>query len=491
MTKNNNKLSPIMFVGTGSDVGKSIINTAFCRIFLQDGYSPTPFKAQNMSLNSFATPDGLELGRAQAVQAEACSIESMVEMNPILLKPTSDQKAQVVLNGKPVGTQSASEYFLSRDRDVLFSEVMKSFDKLSGLYNPVVIEGAGSISELNLRDKDITNMRVALRAGAATFLIADIDKGGIFGSIYGTLELLPPEERVLIKGIIINKFRGDINLFENGKKILEDLTGVPVVSIIPYFRDIFIDDEDSVVLSKKRGTSNKGRINIAVVLLKHMSNFTDFNILEQIPEINLFYTHDEDDILNADVIIIPGSKNTIEDLMHLRKSGIAKAIITSHSRGKVVYGICGGYQMMGEEINDPQHIESEINSIPGLGILPVKTTLTKEKTTRTCSFNFMDTTDRCNGYEIHMGETTTQQNSPLCKTEFGNDGFFLNNKTWGTYIHGIFDNTAVISKILKTFGKKNSTKFNIKDYKETQYNNLASLVRENSDMNYIYKVLKQ
>ncbi|NPA35223.1 MAG: cobyric acid synthase [Chlorobi bacterium] len=490
MTKEN-KLRPVMFAGTGSDVGKSIINTAFCRIFLQDGYSPAPFKAQNMSLNSFATPDGLELGRAQAVQAEACGIECMVEMNPVLLKPTSDQKAQVVLNGKPVGTQSASEYFLGRKRDKLFDEVMKSFDKLSGMYNPVVIEGAGSISELNLRDKDITNMRVALRAGAATFLVADIDKGGIFGSVYGTLELLPPEERKLIKGIIINKFRGDIKLFEPGKKMLEELTGVPVVGIIPYFRDIFIDDEDSVVLSRKRNKSDKNRINIGVVLLKHMSNFTDFNILEQIPEINLFYTHNEDDILNADVVIIPGSKNTIEDLLHLRKTGIAKAVIKAHKNGKAVFGICGGYQMMGEEINDPYHVESDTNSIPGLGILPVKTSLSKEKTTRTCSFSFIDTTERCNGYEIHMGETTSQHRSPLCKTEFGTDGFYLNNKTWGTYIHGIFDNNAVINEILKTFGKNTSEEFNVKDFKETQYNNLAELVRKNSDMDYIYKVLKQ
>ncbi len=478
-----------MFVGTGSDVGKSVINTAFCRIFRQDGYSPAPFKAQNMSLNSFATLDGLEIGRAQAVQAEACGIGCTTEMNPILLKPTSDRQAQIVLNGKPVGTQSASEYFMQTDRDSLFGEVMKSFGALESKYNPIVIEGAGSISELNLREKDITNMRVAQEANAATYLIADIDKGGIFASVYGTLELLPPEERRLIKGIIINKFRGDINLFEDGKKMLEELTGVPVAGIIPYFRDIYIDDEDSVVLSRKIKREGHDRVNIAVVLLKHMSNFTDFNILELIPEVNLFYTHDEEEIADADIVIIPGSKNTIADLMSLRKNGIAKAILTVHKNGKAVYGICGGYQMMGTEISDPYHVEGDVESIPGLGLLPVKTVLTKKKTTRQCSFEFLGSGEGCKGYEIHMGETVTGNASPLCRTEFGPDGYFLDHKTWGTYIHGIFDNQPVINEILKHATGAYGREFDFKKFKELQYDRLAALVRENCDMDYIYKTL--
>lgn len=239
------KLRPIMFVGTGSEVGKSVINTAFCRIFRQDGYHPAPFKAQNMSLNSYATPDGLEIGRAQAVQAEACGIDCRVEMNPVLLKPTGDSSSQVVLNGKPAGNRSASEYFLETDRDNLFAKAMASFDVLDSAYNPVVIEGAGSISEVNLWERDITNMRVALRTGAATYLVADIDRGGVFGSVYGTLKLLPAKEAELIKGILINKFRGDERLFGEGRKMLEKLTGKPVVGIIPFFRDIFIEQEDS------------------------------------------------------------------------------------------------------------------------------------------------------------------------------------------------------------------------------------------------------
>ena len=483
-----------MFVGTGSDVGKSVINAAFCRIFLQDGYHPAPFKAQNMSLNSFATPDGFEIGRAQAVQAEACGIACMVEMNPVLLKPTSDQSAQVVLNGKPIGNQSAKEYFLDTNRDALFDEAMRSFYVLNKKYNPIVMEGAGSISEVNLWEKDITNMRVAVKTNAATFLIADIDKGGIFGSIYGTIELLPLEERKQIKGIIINKFHGDPDLFKDGKKMLEELTGVPVVAVIPYYRDIFIEDEDSVVLDKKHGNTLSNKTNIVVVLLKHMSNFTDFNVLERIPEVHLFYTHEIEDVINADIIIIPGSKNTIHDLLFLRKTGLAKAIITAHENGKSVYGICGGFQMMGTEIRDPYHVEGEVESIPGLGILPVTTTLTKEKITEQCNFTFQSNEEVNKGYEIHMGETIFDSNSkviPLCITDSDeNDGCFLNNKTWGTYIHGIFDHISVIQEIVKSTGSKIKMDFDVDQFKEEQYNKLADLVRESTDMNYIYKVLR-
>jgi len=483
-----------MFVGTGSDVGKSVVNVAFCRIFLQDGYHPAPFKAQNMSLNSYATSDGFEIGRAQAVQAEACGITCKVEMNPVLLKPTTDESSQVVLNGKPIGNQSAKEYFFDTNRDALFAEVMKSFRILDQEYNPIVIEGAGSISEVNLWKKDITNMRVALKADAATFLITDIDKGGIFGSVYGTIKLLPLEERKLIKGIIINKFRGDLKLFDEGRKLLEKLTGIPVVSVIPYYRDIFIEDEDSVVLEKKHGNNLSKKINIVVVLLKHMSNFTDFNVLERIPEVHLFYTHEIDDILNADIIIIPGTKNTIHDLLFLRKTGLAKAIITANENGKSVYGICGGFQMMGTEIRDPFHVEGSVKMVPGLGILPVTTTLTKEKVTEQCSFTFQNNKEIGKGYEIHMGETVFDGNSdasPLCKITDGiKDGCFLNVKTWGTYIHGIFDHIPVIQEIVKSTGSRIEMDFDIDRFKEEQYNKLAKLVRSSTDMDYIYMVLK-
>ena len=341
-------LRPIMFVGTCSDAGKSVINAAFCRIFKQDGYQPAPFKAQNMSLNSYSTPEGGEMGRAQVVQAEACGISPHTDMNPILLKPTNDKSSQVVLNGKPVGNMSAKDYFgIQNQKEELFKEAIEAFNRLEARYNPIVLEGAGSISELNLRDRDITNMRMAMKAGASTYLIADIDRGGVFGSVYGTIALLRPEERALMKGVIINKFRGDASLFEEGRSLLKELTGIPVVGVIPWFRDIKIEEEDSVALDMKNNTYKDGKINVAIILLKRMSNFTDFDVLEMDPRFNPYYTNNIDEIEKADIILLPGSKNTLSDLQSLRANGIAMAIIRAHKAGKKVIGICGGYQMMG------------------------------------------------------------------------------------------------------------------------------------------------
>ena len=485
------RLKPIMFVGTGSDVGKSVINAGFCRILKQKGYSPAPFKAQNMSLNSYASEEGLELGRAQVVQADACKIPCSADMNPILLKPTGDMKSQVVLNGRPIGNKSALDYFNNTDRDFLFSEAMKAFERLNQKYNPIVIEGAGSISELNLRDRDIVNMRVALAVNADVYLIADIDKGGIFGSVYGTLELLPPDEKALVKGILINKFRGDIRLFEDGKKILEDLTGIPVMGIIPYYRDIHIEDEDSVVIDIKQKHRNNSKLNIAVVLLQHMSNFTDFNNLEHQEDIHLFYSANPTEIENADIIIIPGSKNTISDLNHLRNSGLAKAIIRSHKNEKTIIGICGGYQMLGISIKDPNKVEGEINSLPGLGILPIHTTLTSEKVSEQCIFTFLNQKEKCIGYEIHMGETKFEKSSPVSTIEGkGNDGFFLNSKTWGTYIHGIFDNQSVVNYLLKQHGKKENNDFDYQTYKEEQFEKLAKHLMESCEVERILNSAK-
>lgn len=476
-----------MFVGTGSDVGKSIINAGFCRIFKQDGLNPAPFKAQNMSLNSYPTADGLEIGRAQAVQAEACGIGCRVEMNPILLKPTGYMNSQVVLNGKPWANKSAKEYFNGTDRDFLFSEAMSAFDRLALDYNPIVIEGAGSISEINLWDRDITNMRVAIERSAATYLIADIDRGGVFGSVYGTMQLLPEEERRLISGIIINKFRGDISLFEDGRKQLEQLCKVPVVAIIPHFRDIYIDDEDSVVVDKKQFTSVEGKVNIGVVLLRHMSNFTDFNLLEQVPEVNLYYAATPADLEEADIVIIPGSKNTIADMLFLQKQGMAVAIKKAHESGKSVYGICGGYQMLGKSIMDPHGVEGEISAVPGLGILPVETTLLPEKVTEQCTFELLEEKVNGEGYEIHMGETVASQPNPFCMINKEKpDGFRLNANTWGTYIHGIFDNKEVVNSILAVAGKQVKTNLDFKQFKEEQYDKLADLIRENTDLKYIY-----
>jgi len=487
------QLRPIMFVGTGSDVGKSIINAGFCRIFKQDGYTPAPFKAQNMSLNSFAGKDSLELGRAQAVQAEACGIEPCSEMNPILLKPTSYQSAQIVLNGKPLGNQTAKEYFLGTDRNALFAEAMKAYETLAAKYNPMVIEGAGSISEINLRDKDIVNMRVALHVDAAVILIADIDRGGVFGSVYGTLELLPPEERALVKGILINKFRGDIDLFSEGRLMMEQITGVPVIGVIPYFRDIHVDDEDSVVIDHKYGKTQAGMANIAVLLLPHMSNFTDFNALERTPGINLFYTANPTELEKADVVIIPGSKNTMNDLSYLRSTGLAQSLLKSHANGAVVIGICGGYQMMGQEIHDPEGVEGSIKRMPGLGILPVKTTLTGEKRTLQSEFFFRNETEVCKGYEIHMGISELHGGQALARLNDGSeDGCFLNSKAWGTYLHGIFDNRLVVQALLKDCGKEMQLgEFNIQEYKNEQYDKLASHIRNCCDMEYIYEAMKQ
>ncbi|WP_110051027.1 cobyric acid synthase [Chitinophaga sp. S165] len=488
------QLRSIMFAGTASDVGKSFINTGFCRIFKQDGYHPAPFKAQNMSLNSYATPDGFEIGRAQAVQAEACGIPCSTDMNPVLLKPTSDKASQVVLLGKPVGNQSAYDYFMGNNKQELFKEAKAAYDRLHTKYNPVVLEGAGSISELNLKHRDITNMRMALHAQADVYLVSDIDKGGLFASVYGTIALLPPEEKELVKGIIINKFRGDARLFDTGKTMLKELCGIPVIGIIPYRKDIYVEEEDSVGLEHKHNDFASGKVNVAVVLLNRLSNFTDFNVLEQDERVHLFYSNNPADIEKADIIILPGSKNTIADLIDIKNNGVAKAIVLAHKNGKTVIGICGGYQMMGSSIEDPHHVEGMVESMPGLGILPVKTVLTENKVTEQCHFYYKGNADRCNGYEIHMGiSTATSAESPLNNTSSGNqEGYILNERCWGTYIHGILDNAVVIDDLLKDHTtKRSSVPFDYLAYKDAQYDKLAQHLREHIDMDYIYRQLKR
>lgn len=495
------KLHPIMFAGTGSDVGKSIIATGFCRIFLQDGYRPAPFKAQNMALNSFATPDGFEIGRAQAVQAEAAGIPCSTDMNPLLLKPQSDHTSQVVLNGKPVGNRDAYDYFKRDGRDELRAEVCRAFDRLASRYNPIVMEGAGSISEINLRDTDIVNMPMAMYAGADVILVGDIDRGGVFGSVYGTIELLTPEERKHIKGILINKFRGDLRLFETGTKMLEDLCHVPVIGVVPYYNDIYIEEEDSVALAAKSMQAEHGKVNIAVVLLRHLSNFTDFNVLEHDPRVHLFYTNNTGDIAKADVIILPGSKSTIDDLYELRRNGVAQAIIQAHRKGTTVLGICGGYQMMGQEVLDPNHVEGDIERLPGLSLLPLSTTMTGEKVTRQDKFRLLDGTgqpygDVMQGYEIHMGDTRPvggAKPQPLCMFLDGHpDGYYVDGTCMGTYIHGILDNTEFINFLLRPFAKKigeAGKDFDYHAFKEQQYDKLADHLRRYVDIDLVYKIL--
>lgn len=490
----NKNLHPLMLAGTGSDVGKSIIAAAFCRIFLQDGYHPAPFKAQNMALNSYATPEGLEIGRAQAVQAEAAGVPCHTDMNPLLLKPSSDHTSQVVLNGRPIGNRNAYEYFRREGREELRKEVHVAFDRLAARYNPVVMEGAGSISEINLRDSDLVNLPMAMHAGADVILVADIDRGGVFASVYGSVMLLRPEERKHIKGILINKFRGDIRLFESGVKMLEDLCGVPVVGVVPYYKDIYIEEEDSVMLQTKNIRAGQGKVNIAVVLLRHLSNFTDFNVLERDPRVHLFYTNNTDELMKADIILLPGSKSTLSDLYELRRNGVAQAIVRAHREGATVMGICGGYQLMGQEVCDPDHVEGEIERLPGLGLLPVSTRMQGEKITRQVRFHFLEGSETCEGYEIHMGTTTPLADAPASPlnhlADGREDGYFADRTCMGTYVHGILDNPSVIDYLLEPFADKlKETTFDYKAFKEEQYDKLAAHVRKHVDLPLIYQIL--
>ncbi len=480
-----------MFAGTGSDVGKSIIAAAFCRIFRQDGYHPAPFKAQNMALNSYATPDGLEIGRAQAVQAEAAGIACHTDMNPLLLKPQSDHTSQVVLGGKPIGTKNAYDYWRRGQSDIDFrGEVCKAFDRLAAKYNPIVMEGAGSISEINLRATDLVNMSMARHAHADVILVGDIDRGGVFASVYGSIALQTPEDRPLIKGIIVNKFRGDMSLFDEGRRMMEDLCGVPVLGIVPYYKDIHIEEEDSVALSQKSMEVERGKVNIAVVMLQHLSNYTDFDSLEQDPRVHLFYTNNVDDIKKADIIILPGTKSTLHDLYELRRNGCAQAIVRAHRNGATVLGICGGYQMMGIEVCDPHHVEGDIERLPGLGLLPTTTNMSGEKTTCqvTCEYG--------QGYEIHMGETHPfgdAPHSPLLHLADGReDGYLVDARCMGTYVHGILDNTPFVEFLLAPFAEKMALAgkpFDYHAFKEEQYDKLAAHVRQHVDMERIYKIL--
>lgn len=484
------KLHSVMLAGTGSDVGKSVIATALCRIFKQDGYNPAPFKAQNMALNSYATPEGLEIGRAQAVQAEAAGIPCHTDMNPLLLKPQSDHTSQVVLNGKPIGNKNAYDYWRRGESDIDFrAEVCKAFDRLAMKYNPIVMEGAGSISEINLRDTDLVNLPMARHAKADVILVGDIDRGGVFASVYGSIMLQMPEDRQRIKGIIINKFRGDMRLFEEGRKMLEDICSVPVLGVVPYYKDIFIEEEDSVSLEKKHRELAEGKVNVAVVLLHHISNFTDFDMLERDPRVNLFYTNNVSDISRADIIILPGTKATLDDLLELRRNGCAQAIQRAHRDGKTVVGICGGYQMLGQTISDPDGIEGTIASLPGLGLLPIHTTMTHEKTTQQVTFQFDDQT--CHGYEIHQGVSDTDQS--ILQTDH----------CIGTYIHGFLDNAPIIEHLLRNHGDgsddpiskgngitQNRPHDSLADFKEQQYDKLAEHVRKYVDIPRLYQILQ-
>ena len=484
------RLHPLMLAGTGSDVGKSLVATAFCRIFLQDGYQPAPFKAQNMALNSYATPEGFEIGRAQAVQAEAAGIPCHTDMNPLLLKPNSDHTSQVILNGRPIGNQHATQYFRREGREVLRQAVHEAFDRLAARFHPIVMEGAGSIAEINLRDVDIVNMSMARYANADVILVADIDRGGVFASVYGSIMLQEPEDRKLIKGIIINKFRGDRSLFDEGRKQLEQICGVPVLGVLPYLKDIHIEEEDSVSLERKNMEAQAGKVNVAVIMLRHLSNFTDFDVLEQDSRVHLFYTNNTEEIKKADILILPGTKSTIADLMELRRNGCAQAILQAHHDGKTVIGICGGFQMMGQEVLDPEHVESDVERMPGLGILPLTTTMNGEKRTVQVDFNWETSAgpSSCKGYEIHMGITRPvaagEKSKPVTT-------YKESTRCWGSYIHGILDNAPIIDELLSPWlENKEESAFDYQAYKQQQYDLLADAVRHEINMPELYRILR-
>jgi adenosylcobyric acid synthase len=395
-------------------------------------------------------------------------------MNPLLLKPSSDHTSQVVLHGKPLGNQHAYDYWRRGTSDIDYrKEVCQAFDRLASRFNPIVMEGAGSISELNLRDTDLVNLPMARHAHADVLLVGDIDRGGVFASVYGSIALQTPEDRKLIKGIIINKFRGDMRLFDEGRQMLEDLCGVPVLGVVPYYKDIYIDEEDSVALEQKRRQLIAGKLNVAVVLLRHISNYTDFGTLERHPRVNLFYTNNISDLEQADIIIVPGTKSTLDDLMELRRNGCAQAIVRAHRDGKMVIGICGGYQMLGISVDDPDGVEGSIASLPGLGLLPIHTTMSAEKTTRQVSFQFNG--QSCQGYEIHQGVSDTEE------------AIMQTDHCIGTYIHGFLDNQSVIDYLLGT--KQPVAAQDADSFKNEQYNKLAAHVRQYVDIQRIYDIL--
>jgi adenosylcobyric acid synthase len=499
----------LMILGTGSDVGKSVLVAGLCRILKQDGYRVAPFKAQNMALNSFITPEGGEMGRAQVVQAEAAGIEPHIDMNPILLKPTSNVGSQVILQGKVLGNFTAEEYY--RKKPDLVAHVMESYGRLESKYEVLLMEGAGSAAEINLRDKDLVNLSMAERVSAPVILVADIDRGGVFASIVGHMELFTPPERELVKGFIINKFRGDAALLRSGLEFIEARTERPVLGLVHYFNDIHIPEEDSVALDLKIRTAKKRpeeQVRIGVIRLPHISNYTDFDSLEQEPSVYLTYFNAPEQVFEMDLVILPGSKNTLNDLRYLYSQGLAEAIIAFHARGGTVVGICGGYQMLGQKVLDPKGVESDLQEVAGLGLLEMETELLGDKVTTQVKGRLLwpelAGPEEIRGYEIHMGRSRSlgsatalleisESNSRPVRVQDGlvsEDG-----RVWGTYVHGLFDNDSLRHRLISRFLRGDDlvpTKERLRSFhqwKEEQYNKLAAHLRNHLDMSSIYKVI--
>ena len=498
----------LMVQGTASSVGKSVITAALCRILRQDGWNVAPFKAQNMSLNSFVTQDGLEMGRAQVVQAEAACVEPSIEMNPILLKPEGDNRSQVIVMGRPIDTLPAREYFGLKEQ--LWSAVTDSLGKLSAEYDVIVVEGAGSPAEVNLKDRDIVNMRVAQHLRAPVLLVSDIDRGGVFASIVGTLELLTSEERTLVKGLVINKFRGDLSLLTSGLEWIEQRTGIKVLGVIPYYHDIYIAEEDSVSLERRRDmkTQSDFVLDIAVIGLPHISNFDDFDPFEQEEGVRLRYVEANDSLGDPDLIILPGTKSTIADLQYLESWAIGEEIARLAEQGTPVIGICGGYQMLGELILDPNHVESTRSQMKGLGLLPVTTTFVPSKSTHqvrgtvTSRSGLLQSAQGLpiTGYEIHMGHTNQngldspflieERSTRPCRDQDGATS--VDGNVLGTYVHGLFHNEGLRRAILKELAIRKGVSLSLTNAvfsKEEAYDRLADLVRGSLDMDYIYRIM--
>lgn len=487
------KAKCIMVQGTMSGAGKSLLCAALCRIFKQDGYKVAPFKSQNMALNSYVTRNGMEMGRAQVMQAEAAGIEPDVRMNPILLKPSSDIGSQVIVLGEVRGQMTATEYY--EYKNSLMPEVMKAYNELASENDIIVIEGAGSPAEINLRENDIVNMGMAEAAGAPVLLAGDIDRGGVFAQLYGTVKLLTEDEQKRIAGLIVNKFRGDIDILAPGLKMVEEKTGIPVLGVIPYIR-VDIDDEDSLA-PRLNAKSEVKPLDIAIIRIPRMSNFTDFAPLEAHEVIGARYVQSAEELHNPDMVIIPGTKSTMDDLLWMRQNGIESAIQKLASSGTPVLGVCGGYQMMGEKLQDPHHIEGDLEEMHGMGLLPTETTFTQIKTrTRfTADVKAKDFEGaKLDGYEIHMGESIVN-GDPFLTLENGKDDGCACGTNFGTYLHGLFDTGELTEKLVKYLCDRKGIEYSEaapishSAYVEKQYDILADGVRAAMDFDKIYKIM--
>ena len=484
-----------MIQGTMSNVGKSFLVAGLCRIMQQDGYRVAPFKSQNMALNSYITEEGLEMGRAQVMQAEAAGIRPMVCMNPILLKPTSHTASQVIVNGEVFGNMSAKDYFACKKE--LIPTIKRAFKKLEEYADIIVIEGAGSPAEINLKENDIVNMGLAKLVDAPVLLAGDIDRGGVFAQLLGTLMLLTKEEKERVKGLIINKFRGDKSILDPGIVMLEEKGGVPVTGVVPYM-ELALEDEDS--LTERFGQRDAGSIDIAVICYPRISNFTDFNVFEQMPEVSVRYVSSLSKLHHPDMIMLPGSKNTMGDLKWMRQSGL-EAAVKKKAEEIPVFGICGGYQMLGESISDPEGTEGG-GEMSGMGLLPVATQLGRKKMRRQVKGRFGEikgilsglSSLEYEGYEIHMGQTQ------MTKEDTGKEKAVMtgrNENVYGTYIHGIFDKGKAAACLINALAAKKGIRLEAdgcEDYqifKERQYDILADTLRGHLNMEEIYGILRE